>query len=523
MPKAGDRAARWLAAVGVLAAGSMAVGVRGQTAGPDPCRPAPAERPDGPPRPAYVEVSAARRGPGLSARSVIRWVQATPEDSSPTAPEAEAGPPASPGGPDLTAPRAERGIGAAEPTIAEKAQRQPAPSVTPTAPTPLILNRALGLEDSPVRVFGWIQNSFTGNANGTPRDRLNFSVFPNRLANQWQGNQYYLALENPIEADDLVNFGFRYDTLFGNDWQFNKSYGLFDRAFHNNQFAGLDLAQIYAEVHLPILTPGGLDIKGGRFYNPAGFEAVPAIGRPLLSVPYTMNFTPFTFVGAFSTLHLTDRVNVFNGAINGFDRWIDRFYKYGYIGGVTYKSRDQKTNVTLIGTSVPDQLPRFPPLNSPFIPTATTPPTPALAGRRNPFYGSSYRGYISLVVTRQWTDKLTEAVQSDHVFDPRILGFSLNGRPSSIAYHSLAHWFLYAFSDKVTGVWRSEAFFDPYGAATGSRSTFYEMTLGLQTKPKPWLWVRPEARYDWSQFTHPFSDGTRASQLTLAIDVIVLF
>jgi hypothetical protein len=49
------------------------------------------------------------------------------------------------------------------------------------------------------------------------------------------------------------------------------------------------------------------------------------------------------------------------------------------------------------------------------------------------------------------------------------------------------------------------------------------MTLGLIYKPRPWLWVRPEARYDWAQFAHPFSDGTRSSQLTLAIDVIVQF
>jgi hypothetical protein len=399
---------------------------------------------------------------------------------------------------------------------------QAAPSLIPPAPTPLYLNRALGLEDSPFRVFGWLQNSFTGNTNGTPPSRSNFSVFPNRLANQWQGNQYYIALEKPVAPTDMVELGFRFDTLFGNDWQFTKSYGLFDRAFHNNQFAGVDLPQMYGEMHLPVLTPGGLDIKGGRFYSPAGFEAVPAISRPLLSVPYTFNFTPFTFFGLFTTFHLTDRINLFNGTINGWDRWIDRSYKWGYIGGFTYKTRDQKTNVTFIGSATPDQLPRFAPADSPFVPTATTPP-PFLAGRRNPFYGNSYRGYTSLVITHQWTDKLTEAVQTDHVWDPKILGFRPDGTAGSIAYHSFDHWFLYAFTDKVTGVWRSEVFWDPYGAATSSASTFYEITLGLQTRPKPWLWFRPEARYDWSQFTHPFNDGTRKGQLTLAFDVIVLF
>ncbi len=399
----------------------------------------------------------------------------------------------------------------------------PAQDSAPAAPTPLYLNRLLGLEDSPVRTYGWLDNSFTGNANGTPANRSNFSVFPDRLANQWQGDQYYLVLENPIEPTDMVNLGFRFDTLFGNDWQFTKSYGLFDRAFPNNHFAGLDFPQMYGEIHLPILTPGGLDIKGGRFYSPAGYAAVPAISRPFDTVPYCMNFTPFTFFGVLSTLHLTDRINVYNGTINGWDRWIDESYKWGYLGFVSWKSRDENTNVTVIGAWVPDQLPRFAPADSPFVPTATTPPSAALAGRANPFYASSYRNFYSFVVSRKWTEKLTGVTETDQIYDPKIIGFSQNGKPSSIYYAGFVHWLLYDFNDKLTGGWRSEVFWDPYGAATGSRSTFYEMSLVLTAKPKPWLWIRPEARYDWSQFTHPFSDGTRSSQLTLTISTILLF
>jgi hypothetical protein len=386
----------------------------------------------------------------------------------------------------------------------------------------MILNKTLGLENAPVRVFGWLQNAFTGNTNGTPANRSNFSVFPNRLANQWQGNQYYLAVENPLEQNDLINLGFRVDTLFGNDWQFTKDYGLFDRAWHNNAFPGVDLPQIYGELHLPILTRGGVDIKGGRWYSPAGFEAVPAISRPFYSVPYSLNFTPFTFVGMLSTLHLTDRINIGNGTINGFDRWINSSYKWGYIGFVTWKSKNEKLLLSLVGVSAPDQLPRFVPANTPFWPTATTPP-PFLAGRINPFYGSSFRGYTCLHGSYQWTTKLTQAMQTDQVWDPQILGFSKTGTANSIAYHSFVHWLLYSFTDKLQGGWRTEIFWDPYGAATGSRGTYYETTLTLRATPKPWLWIQPEARYDWTQFTHPFSDNTRSSQFLLAISTIILF
>jgi hypothetical protein len=90
-------------------------------------------------------------------------------------------------------------------------------------------------------------------------------------------------------------------------------------------------------------------------------------------------------------------------------------------------------------------------------------------------------------------------------------------------YHGFVNWFLYQFTPKVTGVWRSEIFWDPYGLATGNADNYYEMTLGLIYKPKDQFWFRPEVRYDWSQFTHPYNDGTRNSQLTMAFDVILLF
>ena len=121
-------------------------------------------------------------------------------------------------------------------------------------------------------------------------------------------------------------------------------------------------------------------------------------------------------------------------------------------------------------------------------------------------------------------------METSHVFDPQILGYGHNpNAPVAAAYHGLANRFLYQFTDsldpkavKVTGVWRSEIFWDTYGLATGNADTYHKITLGLNIQPKPWLWIRPEIRYDWAQFTHPYNDGTRNSQLTMGFDVIVL-
>lgn len=393
----------------------------------------------------------------------------------------------------------------------------------PPAPTPLLLNKALGFQDRPYRVYGWIENSFTGNANGLPRNRENFGVFPNTLADQWMGNQYYLVLENPLNADDSVHFGFRLDVLFGNDWEFTKDYGLFDRAWPDHWFPGLDLPQIYGEVHLPVLTPLGLDIRAGRFYSLTGFESPQAIARPLLSVPYSMNFTPFTFFGGYAKLNLHSRLNVWSGTIDGFDRWPNEPYKWGFIGGMSWTSRDQKLNIVIGGADAYDQLPIFPPPYARDLPIGV--PGPGFLPRRpNPFYNQSRRGYLLGLATYKWSARLTQAIETDQVWDPQILGYGQDPYvPHSAAYHGLANWFLYQFTPKLTGVWRSEIFWDPYGLATGNADNYHEITLGLVYKPRDHVWIRPEVRYDWAQFTHPYSDGTRSSQLTMGFDVIFLF
>jgi len=415
------------------------------------------------------------------------------------------------------------------------------------------LARFLGIQDAPVKVYGWIENSYTGNTNGRPRNDSNFIVFPNRLANAWQGNQYYLVFEKtlsltsassgsatttaaavnaPTAAEsgsstptlvDYVNFGGRFDVLFGNDWEFTKSYGLFDRAFKPNSFPGVDLPQIFGEVHLPILTKNGFDIRGGRFYSPAGFENVQAVKRPLLSIPYLFNYTPFTLFGVLTTLHLNERTNIFNGAVNGWDRWIDRNYRYSYIGGFSYNTRDLKTTVTSIVLTGPDQLPRFAPANSPFLPTGVL-TSVALQGKVDPYYAGNWRTYFSSVVTHTWNARLTEAAEVFFVHETNVPGLGPNGTVAKESgWYGAAHWFIYQLNDKFQGVWRSEIFRDNNGGATGSADNYYEITLGLPYKPKPWFWIRPEARYDWAQFHHPFNDGTRSSQLTLAFDVIFQF
>ena len=115
------------------------------------------------------------------------------------------------------------------------------------------------------------------------------------------------------------------------------------------------------------------------------------------------------------------------------------------------------------------------------------------------------------MINHQWSDQLAEVFEADFAVDVDSPGFGIDGTPKTTSIFGFVHWFLYDFNPKVMGFWRSEIFSDPNGAATGLADTYYEITVGCRYKAKPWLWIRPEARYDWVQLSHPYADGTRWS------------
>lgn len=476
--------------------------------------------------------------PAPVGRDGIVRVQAVPETPSPVEPIAPnlIAPGAAADTSNLTAPAAERGFGGGEPTTALAAEEEAAEEEEST-----LLMDLLDMEESPIQIYGWIENGFTGNTNGNGQTRTNFGVTPNNQANKWMGNQYYIVVEDALEQEDEINFGFRVDNLFGNDWAFNYEQGMFNNAFRPvGSFAGYDMAQVYAEAHLPdpFLGTNGIDVKGGRWYTLAGYEVVPAIGRPLYSVPYMFTYgQPFTHVGVLTTWHLTDRINLYNGAINGWDRWFNERYQWGYIGGLGWTSKDEKTNFTFIAVWGPNQYPSFLPANQQIYPTGTF-NIPSVAGLDNPNYHSNDRTLFTSVLSHQWTDKLTQVIETDQGWEQNVPGLASQldgGLPTTAAgkgqqWQSFGNWFLYNFTDKLTGVWRSEIFWDQQGGRTGLNDgtrfvgdRFYEQTLGLIYKPCPYLWIRPEARYDWSQYHPAYTDNTRKEQFTLGLDVIVLF
>ncbi|MCA1684552.1 MAG: porin [Planctomycetia bacterium] len=231
---------------------------------------------------------------------------------------------------------------------------------------------------------------------------------------------------------------------------------------------------------------------------------------------------PFTHFGVMTTLHAADRWNLFNGLVNGWDRWIDRNERWGYVGGVVFDSVDGRTNLTLTVNLGPNQFPSFFRAGYPFTPNGVTTP-PFLAGRKNLLYGHDHAFLYTGTLIHEWTDRLTTVLENDYGRETNVPGAGPGGTPADGQWYGLAGWSLYAFTDRLTGVYRSEVFRDVQGVRTGFNDTYYEMTLGLIVKPRSWFWVRPEVRHDWAVGAAPYDGGTRSRQLTLGLDTIFLF
>lgn len=386
-----------------------------------------------------------------------------------------------------------------------------------------LLARVFGQEDAKVQMYGWAQVNYKGNPQLGRRGR-NFGATLDNVASSIVLQQLYFVAEKPLRHDEEVDFGFRFDSLFGTDWQNFHSLGFFDNVFRPNKI-GYDLVQAYADIHLPILTEGGVDIKAGRFYALPGYEDGIAPGRPLLSTTYLFSFAhPFTQLGVMSTWRVTEQFNLTNGIVNGWDRWFNDTYRPGYAGAANWNSKDERTDLSLTVNVGPDQLPRFAAQGLNDLPNGIVRPQ-GYSGLRNPFYGANSVTLVTSVLVQKWGERLTSIVEADIARETGVPTQVSSGRLVSQTdiWGGVAAWLLYEWKPEVTGVARAEAFFDPSGLRSNVAGTYYETTLGLILKPKPYFWIRPELRYDWSAAGQPFNVGRSPDQFALGLDAIFLF
>ncbi len=376
---------------------------------------------------------------------------------------------------------------------------------------------ALPTPEPRFKISGWIDSGITFNPD-SPSDHQNFGRLFDDRSNQPMLHQLVLNFERALAPPPgEFDWGFKLQFMYGSDARFIHSLGLFDDTAATS-IVQPDPVEAYLNLHFPVITDGGLDLKLGKFATLEGAETIDPRANFFYSHSYIFDFgIPFNHAGALATFHATKWLDLMAGITRGVNTSIeDNNDSLAFHGGIGLNFNEGKVIVaaaTHIGPETPNN--------------------------------NHDQRYLNCITTT-WkiTDKLTSITDLNYAHD--------DGADADTC--GVAQYLTYAINSWFTAGVRGEIFRDDQGfyvvsfandhdpvralegeptidprTVGGGRTTYGAITLGLNIKPavpKPVasLVVRPELRFDRAlNGTHPFNDSSQGNQVTAGIDFIIGF
>ncbi|TWT76010.1 hypothetical protein Pla123a_27960 [Posidoniimonas polymericola] len=339
-----------------------------------------------------------------------------------------------------------------------------------------------------MEIGGWTQLGY--HSDYTPLSRpgagnqgLSFNDMPHRL----NLHQQWLYFERVADGSCGLDFGFRFDVMYGSDAQktqafgnpgaANRYFGSWDASLDHGEY-GWAMPQLYGEVAF-----GDWSVIAGHFFTLVGYEVVTAPDNFFYSHSLTMfNSEPFAHTGVLATYSGLDGVTLYGGWTAGWDTGFDQANGgSNYLGGFSGDIGDDIT-VTYIST-----IGNF--------------------GARS----SGGSGYShSIVLDFTLTDSLNYVLQSDYVDYVDQSGAGLSDDQLGIN-----QYVFYDLNDCVAlGArlewWKSDGV------------SYYEMTYGMNYRVNSNMILRPEIRHDWSPTSGAYADNSD-HQTTFGIDWILTY
>ena len=380
--------------------------------------------------------------------------------------------------------------------------REPAPSATP---------------EPRFKISGWIDTGITFNPD-SPQTNQNFGRLFDDRANEPLLNQITINFERALVPQPAeFDWGFKLQLMLGSDARFIHSLGLFDRT--SNGTVQFDLVEAYLNLHFPVATEGGLDLKVGKFVTLEGAETIDPRTNFFYSHTYIFNFgIPFNHTGALATFHATKLVDLYAGITQGVNTSLeDNNDSPSFHGGVGFNLLDGKLTA-LVSTHI---------------------------GPETPNDNGDDRYLNDITITAKPAKNLTSITDVNFIYDAaadatgfgfaQYVIYTINdlfsiGLRGEI-WRDADAFYVASFAendDAVDGLRGGSVTFDPRTVG-GGKTTYGALTLGLNIKPPvpklaASLVIRPELRFDRAlNGTRPFNDSSDSSQSTAGIDVIITF
>ncbi len=386
------------------------------------------------------------------------------------------------------------------------------PNTDPIGPlNHLIWKNSPALEANDIRIYGWVNPSYNASTSKASNIPLSFVIVPNHV----ELEQVVLRVErvpNTVQTDH-GDWGFRVTNLYGIDYRYTISEGIFSQQLYgNNQLYGEDPFEVYGQIYFPAVAEGML-VTIGRYSAPADIESQLAPYNYLVTHSLIFGYDASTQTGINTTIKLNDSWTLLLGLVSVNDvapwmpaatptfeamvRWVSRDNNDSLWGGITSlnngkfrANRDNLQEFNLTWTH------RF----------------------TEKFFSSTEVTYLYQYDAAKGGSCNFAPVRSfggGGGCGPIIPGLSSAlGIVNYIEFKVLENNFMSFRTD----------FFDDYnGQRTGYATPYMGWTLGITHNFSKALEVRPEIRYETAFKATPYDNGTRKDQTVFVIDMLLKF
>lgn len=364
---------------------------------------------------------------------------------------------------------------------------------------------------SRIQIYGWENFSFNlSTSQNTSRSaNANFPLIYDLRPNRVEQNQFVLYLERvPNESQtDHVDWGFRISAVYGLDYRFMISRGLFsDQLLKDNNYDGFDMPMVYFDLYLPRVFDG-MNIRIGRIISEPDIEAQLAPNNLMASHSLTYGFDNYTQTGIFTTTKLNAQWTIQLGISNGTD-----------VALWQSDPGNQPTGTVMLQWTAPN-------------------------GKDSVYFGDNAFntgrfGYNNLQqIVGTWTHKFNDKVytateglfmyMNDAKSHPTAeVPFQSGSFPVRDGYASewaIVNYTMFRIAPQAFITVRNEVMDDRVGSRTGYATHYSEHSLGVTWWPTKILTVRPELRFDHSYDVPAYNNGTRQNQVVFSTDFIIHF
>ncbi len=183
-----------------------------------------------------------------------------------------------------------------------------------------MLMQAINENRSRIKVYGWLNGGFdasTSNKGDGANSPAAYYYNPNRVIPD-QEVLYIERLPDTVQTDH-VDWGFRFAQLYGQDYRYTTSKGIFSQQLlKENHEYGYDPVMYYVDIYLPHIAKG-TNIRMGRYISLPDIEAQLAPNNYTYSHSLLYTIDPYTQTGIVISTKLSDRWLVQAGLSDGND------------------------------------------------------------------------------------------------------------------------------------------------------------------------------------------------------------